>query len=244
MEFPVSTPRPRAFPAAALTAAACAATALAGPAFASPGPAPAVGLKAGLAHIGFNTRSGDLAGPPGTTPPGVQAALVDTRTLALVLDLPLSAQWGVVLQMGTPPIVHFDGAGSGAALGEVGSARAWFPALLARWQPAPWGALQPYAAFGINHTFYTGIRITPAYSAAFGGSSSRARLKASQGPVFKLGAEWRIDPHWDVDVAYARYGIRTTATVTTPTPGLGDVTRTLALRADPDVFSLMLGRRF
>lgn len=219
---------------------AAVAAALAAAAFA----APAAGLKVGYAHIGFNTRSGELAGPPGTTPPGVQAAIEDTRTLALVLDVPLSEQWGVVLQMGTPPIVHFNGAGAGAALGEVGSARAWFPALLARWQPAPWGPLQPYVAAGFNHTFFTDTRITPAYSAAFGGSESRSTLKSSQGPVVKLGAEWRLDERWGLDLAYARYGIRTTATITTPTPGLGDVARTVDVKADPDVFSVMLGYRF
>jgi hypothetical protein len=31
-------------------------------------------LKVGYAHIGFDTKSGDLTGPAGTTPPGIQAA--------------------------------------------------------------------------------------------------------------------------------------------------------------------------
>lgn len=234
MEFLVSTHIPRALLAALLSGAACATAAAGGGA----------GLKLGYAHIGFNTRSGDLSGPPGSTPPGVKAAIDDTRTLALVADLPLSEQWGVVIQLGTPPVVHFSGAGAGAALGAVGSARAWFPAVLARWQPAPSGALQPYAAFGLNHTFFTDSSITEAFTVAFGGSASRARLKSSQGPVFKLGAEWRLDDRWGVDLAYARYGIRTTATITTATPGLGDVVRTVDVKADPDVLSVMLGYRF
>jgi len=39
-------------------------------------------LKIGYAHIGFNTRSGDLTGPTGTTPPGVQAELNNGNALA------------------------------------------------------------------------------------------------------------------------------------------------------------------
>lgn len=233
MEFPVSTLTQRVLVAAALAGAACHAAAGGG-----------AGLKLGHAHIAFNTRSGELSGPPGSTPPGVRADIADTRTLALVLDLPLDDQWGMLLQLGTPPVVHFSGAGTGAALGAVGSARAWFPALLARWQPAPWGALQPYVAAGLNHTFFTDNRITPAYTAAFGGSASRSRLKSSQGLVLKLGAEWRLAEDWGLDLAYARYGIRSTATVSTTTPGLGEVVRTLDVKADPDVFSLMLGYRF
>lgn len=233
MELPLSIDLPPALLAALLMGVAGSALAAGG-----------TGLKLGHAHIGFNTRSGDLSGPAGTTPPGVKATIVDTRTLALVADVPLGEQWGLVVQFGTPPVVRFDGAGAGAALGEVGSARAWFPALLARWQPAAWGRLQPYAAIGLNHTFFTDTRISEAYTTAFGGSASRARLKSSQGVVLKLGAEWQIDPHWGVDLAYSRYGIRTTATITTTTPGLGDVARTVDVRADPDVLSLMLGYRF
>lgn len=229
----MSTPLPRGLLAAWLCGVACTATAAGG-----------TGLKLGYADIGFNTKSGDLSGPAGTTPPGIQAAVVDTRTLALVADVPLGGGWGIVVQLGTPPVLRFNGAGAGASLGEVGSARAWFPAVLARWQPAPWGPLQPYAAVGLNHTFFTEHRVTAAYTAAFGGSASRSRLKSSQGPVLKLGAEWQLNQHWGIDLAYARYGVRTTATITTTTPGLGDVARTVEVRADPEVLSLLVGYRF
>jgi outer membrane protein len=202
------------------------------------------GLKLGYADIHFNTRSGDLMGPPGTTPPGVQASVQDSRTMALVGELPLTTSLAAVVQLGVPPVVRFNGAGAGAALGEVGSARAWFPAVLLGWKPQPWGAVQPYLAAGMNATFFTDTAITPAYTAAFAGSASRTSLKRSFGPVFKLGAELRLDQRWSVDVAYARYGIKTTATITTATPGLGDVVRTVNVKADPDVLSAMLGYRF
>jgi outer membrane protein len=201
-------------------------------------------LKLGVAHIGFNTRSGDLAGPPGTTPPGVQAGVDDSRTLALVAEWPLSERWGLVAQLGTPPVLRFHGAGSGAALGPVGSARAWFPAVLASYKPAFGGAWQPYAAAGLNLTFFNDTAVSAGYTAAFGGSASRAKLERSVGPVFKLGTELRLGERWLLDLAWARYGIETTATLTTTTPGLGEVARTVDVKADPDVFSLLLGRRF
>ena len=201
-------------------------------------------FKLGYADIRFNTRSGDLAGPAGSTPPGVQASVQDSRTLALVGELPLSGAWGLVAQLGTPPVLRFDGAGTGAALGAVGSARAWFPALLVSLKPQPWGALQPYAAAGLNATFFTDTATTPTYTAAFGGSTSRSSLKRGIGPVLKFGAELQLHERWSLDLAYARYGIQTTATITTATPGLGDVVRTLDVKADPDVFSAMLGVRF
>ena len=47
-----------------------------------------------------------------------------------------------------------------------------------------------------------------------------------------------------VDASYSRYGISTTATITTATPGAGDITRVIDLKADPGVVGLMLGYKF
>lgn len=205
---------------------------------------PAPTLKLGYAAIRFNGESGDLQGAPGTTPPGVQAALVNTGTLAVTYTHPLSGRYALLAQAGTPPTVKFNGAGAGAALGQVGSARAWFPALLLQAELGTLGPVSTYGAVGINHTFYTQRRVTDAYTQAFGGSASSADLKSSWGAVVKLGAEVPLAPGWVADLAWSRYAIRTTATITTSTPGLGEVARRVDVKADPDVFSLMLGRRF
>ena len=201
-------------------------------------------LKVGYAHIGFNTKSGDLTGPEGTTPPGVQADLKDASTLALVYERSLSGPWSIVLQAGTPPVVKLFGAGSGAALGQVGTTRAWFPAVLAHYTfDGPWG-MQPYVGAGLNYTFYTDGQVSPAYTAAFGGTSSTAKLKSSYGPVLKVGVGFPLGRNWVVDAGYSHYGIRTTATITTATPVVGDIVRTVGVKADPDVLGMMLGYRF
>ncbi len=201
-------------------------------------------LKVGYAHIGFNTQSGDLTGPAGTTPPGVQADLNDAATLALVYERNLSGPWSFVLQLGTPPVIKMAGAGNGAALGQVGSTRAWFPAVLAHYTfDGPWGT-QPYVGAGVNYTFYTNGQVSPAYTAAFGGSSSTAKLKSSWGHVLKIGMGFPLSRDWVIDAAYSRYGIKTQATITTATPGFGDIARTVDVRSDPDVVGLMLGYRF
>jgi outer membrane protein len=136
------------------------------------------------------------------------------------------------------------GAGNGAPLGRVGTTRAWFPAVLAQYTVVgPWGT-QPYVGAGFNYTFYTDEQVSPAYTVAFGGSSSTAKLKSSWGPVVKIGVGFPMGRNWVIDAAYSRYGIRTTATVTTTTPGIGDIVRTVDVRSDPDVFGLVLGYRF
>lgn len=201
-------------------------------------------LKVGYAHIGFNTMSGDLTGPAGTTPPGIQADLNGATTLALVYERNLSGPWSIALQVGTPPVVRMVGAGNGAALGQVGTTRAWFPAVLVHYTfDGPWGT-QPYVGAGLNYTFYTDGRVSPAYTGAFGGSSSTARLKSSWGHVLKIGIGFPLGRNWVIDAAYSRYGISTTASITTATPEVGGIVRTVDVRADPDVVGIMLGYRF
>lgn len=201
-------------------------------------------LKVGYAHIGFNTWSGDLTGPAGSTPPGIQADLNDAATLALVYERKLSGPWSVVLQAGTPPLVKLVGAGNGAALGQVGTTRAWFPAVLAHYTfDGPWGT-QPYLGAGVNYTFYTDGQVSPAYTTAFGGSGSTAKLKSSWGHVLKIGMGFPLGGNWVIDAAYSRYGISTTGSIATATPGVGDIVRTVDVRSDPDVVGLMLGYRF
>ena len=201
-------------------------------------------IKVGYAHIGFNTNSGDLTGPPGTTPPGIQADLNDATTLALVYERRISGPWSIVLQAGTPPVVKIVGAGNGAALGEVGTSRAWFPAVLANYTFAgPWGT-QPYVGAGLNYTSYTDGQVSTAYTDAFGGTGSTAKLKSSWGYVVKIGIGFPLSRNWVIDAAYTRYGIRTTATITTATPGAGDIVRRVDVRSDPDVVGLTLGYRF
>jgi outer membrane protein len=201
-------------------------------------------LKIGYAHIGFNTSSGDLTGPAGTTPPGVQANLNNAAALALAYERNIWGRWSVVLQVGTPPVVKIVGAGNGAALGQVGTTRAWFPAVLAQYTfDGPWGT-QPYLGAGVNYTFFTDGQVSPAYTGAFGGTSSTAKMDSSWGQVLKIGLGIPLGRDWVIDAAYCRYDIRTTATITTATPGVGAIVRTIDVRADPDVVALTLGYRF
>ncbi|MCC7123474.1 MAG: OmpW family protein [Acidobacteria bacterium] len=201
-------------------------------------------VSLGYAHVGFNVKSGDVTGPAGTTPPGVQADLKDTRTLALVYERRLSGPWSVVLQAGAPPEVEMIGAGAGAALGAVGTTRAWFPAVLGQYTfKGPWGT-EPYVGAGANYTFYSGEQVKPVYTTAFSGTASTAALDSSWGHVVKVGVGIPLGERALIDVTYAHYGISTTASITTATPGFGDIARTVDVKANPGVIGLLVGFRF
>lgn len=196
----------------------------------------------GYADIRFNTTSGDLTGP--FTPDGVEVQLEDTRTLAFSYTHHLSGPWSLLFQAGVPPTVKINAAGTAAAVGKAGSAKAWFPAVLLTYKLPSVGPLRPYAGAGLNYTFFTDRKITNGYTTAFGGTSSSATLSDSLGGVVKLGGELPLSERWYADIAYTHYWIETKATVKTETSGVGSISRTLKVGANPDVFSLMIGYRF
>jgi outer membrane protein len=69
-------------------------------------------------------------------------------------------------------------------------------------------------------------------------------LKSSWGYIGKVGVSIPVGRDWFVDASYSRYGISTTATVTTATPGFGNITRTVDVKADPGIIGLTVGYRF
>jgi hypothetical protein len=110
-----------------------------------------------------------------------EPALGNTRTLALVYQRQISGPWSIVLHGGTPPLVKFDASGSADVLGRVGTARAWFPAVLVAYSFGAFAGFAPYVGAGLNYTWFTDSNVTAAYGAAFGGSSSTAKMKDSLG---------------------------------------------------------------
>lgn len=200
----------------------------------------------GYAGASYNTQSGDLTGPPGTTPPGIQVSLKQAGMLVLGYERRLSDEWSLVFVAGTPPELKISGAGTASGLGQVGSARIWYPTALASYSfpPVTEAGIRFYAGAGVNYTFFTDEQVLATYNTAVGGSSSKLDLKSSWGPVALLGAELPIAADWSLRLSYLHYWIKTTARIDTVTPGFGTIQRTVDVTANPDVFALTLAYRF
>lgn len=201
-------------------------------------------VKLGIADIHFHTRTSDLEGPPGTTPPGITASINNTQTLALVYERQLSGPWSIVLQGGVPPTLKVDATGTAKALGRIATAKAWFPAVILKYSFQEVYGFRPYLGAGMNYTFFTDKHMTDAYTNGFGGTSSSVKLSNSWGGVMKLGAEYALDDNWAIDVGYSHYWIETKATIATETPGFGRIERTIQAESNPDAFGLLIGYKF
>ncbi|ABE47334.1 OmpW/AlkL family protein [Polaromonas sp. JS666] len=201
-------------------------------------------VKIGYAALNFNASSGELTGPPGTTPAGATTGINNAQTAGLIYERKVSGPWSFVGQIGYPLTIQFKGAGTAAALGQVGSAKAWFPSALVTYSFAGPQTLRPYVGAGANYAFFTQPQAGPAYNGAFGGTSSTVGLKSSLGAVAKLGMEIPLSNTWVVDIAYSRYWIKTTATIVTATPNVGNIERKVDIKTTPEVFGVFLGYRF
>jgi len=206
--------------------------------------APENTVRIGYALVGFNIKSGDLTGLPGTTPPGLSIGVKDLDVLAVSYERRLSSNWAIQLQAGIPPKLTAVGAGTGQSVGTVATARIWFPTLMARYTFTNVAGVQPYVAVGVTYTFFTDEKSSSAYTTAFQGTSSSIRLSDSWGPYARVGFEYPIDKAWVINAEYSSFRIKTTATVVTQTPGIGAIVRTVGIKDSPHIFGVTLGRKF
>ncbi|ABD68073.1 OmpW [Rhodoferax ferrireducens T118] len=201
-------------------------------------------FRIGYAHVGFDLKSSDLTGPPGTTPPGLRINVKDLDILALSYERRLSPNWGVQFQAGIPPTLTTVGAGAAVPVGTVAKARIWFPTVLARYTFTGVPTVRPYVGVGVTYTFFTDEEVTTGYTAALQGSSSSMKLEDSWSPYVRLGVEYPIDKNWIVNVEYSTFQIKSTATVVTQTPGLGPIPRRVDIKDTPQIFGVTIGYRF
>lgn len=201
-------------------------------------------IKIGYANVNFNIKSGDLTGPPGTTPPGLGIGAKDLDVFAMSYERRLSSSWAVQFQGGLPPRLTAVGAGTGQSVGTVATARIWFPTVMALYTFGDFGFIRPYVGLGATYTFFTQEKSSEAYTAAFQGTNSAIHLKDSWGPYARIGFEYPVDKRWSISMEYSTFRMKTVATVITETPGMGAISRRVDIKDSPRILGLTVGYKF
>ena len=201
-------------------------------------------VKVGYARVNFAIKSGDLTGPPGTTPPGIGIGAESLDIFAISYERRLSPNWAVQLQVGIPPTITAFGTGVAESVGTVAKARIWFPTVLALYTFTNLPVIRPYIGVGATYTFFTEEESSQAYTAAVQGSSSSIGLKSSLGPYIRLGFEYPINERWGINMDYSTYRLKTKATIGTQTPGFGEITRHIDINDSPRIFGLTVNYKF
>ncbi|MBK1823738.1 OmpW/AlkL family protein [Burkholderia orbicola] len=156
--------------------------------------------------------------------------------------------------MGFPPTWHLNGAGTLSGFGELGTARAWSPAIIFNYYfGQPNARFRPYLGAGVTYTWFSNIKLSnpvstgqiyfsPTVGTALEGPTS-VSLSNSFAPVVNGGLTYNIDSHWSINASVAYSWVSTRATLTTRS-SVGTVTSTSKFRVNPIVTFLSIGYRF
>lgn len=156
--------------------------------------------------------------------------------------------------MGFPPTWHLSGSGTLGGFGELGTARAWSPAIIFNYYfGEPNARFRPYLGAGVTYTWFSNVKLShpvstgqiffsPTVGTALEGPTS-VSLRKSLAPVVNGGLTYNIDSHWSINASVAYSWVSTRATLTTRS-SVGTVTSTTKFRVNPIVTFLSVGYRF
>lgn len=157
----------------------------------------------------------------------------------------------VTADLGIPPKFKLSGKGDLAPLGELGSAKQWSPAIVAKYYFGDaTSKFRPFLGAGVTYVWYSDVKLTPAFqnNAALGSGAASASLSSSWSPVLNLGATYNIDDRWSVSLSLSYIPLKTdaeiTASPTGPAAAFGTQRYKTSITLDPIVSFLSVGYKF
>ncbi len=132
---------------------------------------------------------------------------------------------------------NISGSGDLSALGDIAETRVLPPTLTLQYHPYPDAQISPYIGVGINWTQFYSEDSTSNLNDAIG--TTKVNLDGSVGIAFQVGADYRIDDKWFLNVDVKFIDIDTEATLNT-----GGLINTVDVDLDPFVAGFGIGRRF
>ncbi|RQZ21046.1 OmpW family protein [Burkholderia sp. Bp9031] len=189
-----------------------------------------------------------------STVAGSGASVSDADTPAFTATYFITDHIALETILGVPPKLHLNGTGTLAGLGELGTAHAWSPTILAQYHfGEPSARFRPYVGAGGAYLWFKGIDLSnqvatgqflysPTLGTRLEGPTS-VSLSKSFAPIVNAGLTYNIDSHWSVGVSAAYVWLSTKATLTTRSP-VGTVTSTTKVKINPIITFVSLGYRF
>ncbi|MEM9576310.1 MAG: OmpW family outer membrane protein [Pseudomonadota bacterium] len=165
-------------------------------------------LRIGPASINHSeSASIDVGGAPLA---GGSVNITNNRTLAAEIGYRFTPEWSVGFTFGAPPTATIHGAGTAAALGEIGEVKYGPAALTLQYQFNTDGALKPYV--GAGATYLIALDTSD-------GAVSGLKVDNSWGGVLQAGFEYKISDRMDFFFDVKKLFVDTTATGTVPAFG-------------------------
>ncbi|MDO9419216.1 MAG: OmpW family outer membrane protein [Herminiimonas sp.] len=219
---------------------------------------PAAAQSAGdnIVNVGwFHLYTDDSSEPlrqtfptPGTNA-GSGASVGSADTLGIAFTHFFTDNFAVALDAGIPPEFKLKGEGTLASRGQLGTAKQWSPAIVAKWYFG--GAndkWRPFVGLGVTHVWYTSVQLSSsmqALAAPVPGGTASAELSSSWAPVANVGVTYNFNKNWSLGMSLSYIPLDTDAYITGKTAGGTVISRSQTnLTLDPYVTFISLGYKF
>ena len=185
---------------------------------------------------------------------GSGARVSDSDTLGLNLIYFIDSNWAVEGVFGVPPKFKLHGTGTLDRVGELGEARQWSPAILAKYYfNEGTAAFRPFVGVGATYVWYSDVKLTSNLQGALASQfrqspfsvNTTAKLDSKFAPVINVGAAYQFDKHWGISFSVSYIPLKTKAKLTTTSiTGLPVANSEASIKLNPIVTSLVATYRF
>jgi outer membrane protein len=210
----------------------------------------------GWAHYApqYSSKPLTFSSPSASDVPGSGASISNADTLILSESYFVDSNWAVTGVGGVPPKFTLTGTGTLSAVGKLGEANLWGPALLGQYYFfESSSSVRPFMGLGVTYMWFTHVQLTSNLQGAVDTlinqppkfTTTSANLDSTFAPVFNLGADWRFTKHLGASFTTYYIPAKTKINLTTrTTSGQPIATSHLDLTLNPIVTSLIATYRF
>lgn len=194
-----------------------------------------------------------LTAPLAGNYPTRTSTVTSSDTFGLALTHFFTDNFALTADLGIPPEFKLKGTGDLSALGELGKAKQWSPALVAKYYfGEAKSAFRPWVGAGVTYVWYSDVSLSQAFqnSASLNtGGTATAKLSSSFAPVLNVGATYNFDERWSMSLSVSYIPLKTDADITAnPTGAAGALYGTqrykTTITLDPIVSFLSVGYKF
>ncbi|MFL9924344.1 outer membrane beta-barrel protein [Herbaspirillum lusitanum] len=212
-------------------------------------------VNVGWFHLAPQDSSETLrvVSPVASTVPGSGATVGNADTLGVAFTHFFTDNFAVTTDVGIPPTFKLSGTGTLAGVGELGKAKQWSPAIVAKWYFGDGNSkFRPFVGAGVSYVWYSDVELSSQFQSALsqrftgvpGAAKSSADLSSSWAPVLNVGATYNFDKNWSLGFSVAYIPLKTNADITTTLPTGTQVKSATSLTLNPIVTFLSVGYTF
>src|SRR5450830_581966 len=160
----------------------------------------------------------------------------------------------LTLDGGIPPTFHLTGQGGLSGVGEIGTAKQWSPAIVAKYFFGDANdKFRPFIGAGVTYVWYSSVNLSSGFQQSITRISSAgttttgttsASLSSSTAPVATIGGTYNLNDKWSLGLSISYIPLKTDATITSTNANTGTSVYKTRLTINPIVSFASVNYKF